>query len=265
MQYNRTNGRGIGRRTYLKSLGVVALAPGVAGCQDAEAEERNGSAGDAESTMDENETQDTETEDGAATDAGEDDDSGDSEPDSASCDTLKSEFTAYDAAGTPFVFTFDYPGGWDQPDTQAGEKGSLGIDSIFGTSFEDSTGSNRAEFQIMQEYDAVTSIEGSDQLDRLLAEGDFMDRSYEELEIDFAGEPIRVAATFEDEANYHYQLYLPQEGSGDELGYYPVGFSAVLRSSGLCTDVIRELSEETLRSFRPNPDSTIDSFVVEEE
>ena len=243
-----------------------ALATGLAGCLGAEAEDSSSSNSDSGNTTAGNGAQGSEAENDTSTDAGGGDSSGGSKSSFTDCEDLNSELTSYDTGGTPFVFALDYPDGWEQPDTQAGEKGSLGVDTIIATSFEGDTGGpKRVNFRIAQEYDPVTSTEGSDQIERLLTEGDSMDRSYEEIEIDFAGETIRVAATFEDEGDYHYQLNLPHKESGGESRYYPVGFNTVLSSSHPCTDVIRELSNETLRSFRPNPDSTIDSFVVEEE
>ena len=264
MQYDTTNRRGINRRAYLRVVSVGALATGLAGCLGAEAEDSSSSNSDSGNTTAGNGAQGSGTETDTSTDAGGGDSSDGSESSSTNCEDLNSELTTYDTGGTPFVFAFDYPDGWDQPDTQAG---GPGVDSITGTSIKDEDGSmNRIEFQIRQLNAAVGSAEASDQIEKLLTEGDWTDRSYEELdELDFAGETIQVAGSFEDEDDMIYQLYLPYEGSDGGQMHYPVEFGVVLRSASPCTDTIRELSEKTLRSFRPNPDSTIDSVGIEED
>ena len=268
MQHDTTDRR-TGRRTYLKALGAGTLTAGiagVAGCLGAEAETRDNSNGESDNTANANEAQEggEKADSPTATSSAGGSDGSSSEP--AKCDILQSDLTAYDTAGTAFVFAFDYPSEWEQPETVGGDGSGGDIEWWQSKSFKDKdesmTGTNEAQLKLVQEYDGVTSARVSKDLDSLTTKPDSFDRTWEELEgLDFAGETVRVAATFGSDYS-HYALYPPYKGSGGESKYYPISFSSYfLRDSEkLCTNTVRKLSDAMVRSFRPNPDSIIEEM-----
>ena len=268
MRYD-TADRRTNRRTYLKAIGAGALATGiasVAGCLGAEAEKRNGSGGDSGSSADTNNAQEGGEKPDAPTETSNDGGSGGPVSEPAKCDVLKSNLTAYDTAGTAFVFAFDYPSEWEQPEIVGVDESGGDVEWWQSKSFKDKdesmTGTNEVQLKLVQEYDAVTPAKVSKDLNELTTESDSFDRTWEEIEeLDFAGETVRVMATFESDYS-HYALYPPHEGSGSGSEYYPVSFSTFfLRDSeNPCTNTVRELSNGMMRSFRPNPDSIIEEM-----
>lgn len=227
MQRDTLNGR-TDRRTYLKVLGAGALTTGmvgVAGCLGAEADTRRGS-----------------NDNGGTDTGGDDSDSG-----SINCEDLRAEFTAYNAAGTPLIFKFDYPQDWEVD----GAGNALRIGKNINP---EAPTLHTADFDIYQHSIGYDDPDG-------IVEAQREESGYKQVAtLDFAGEKIRVVGG--GTVGYQYFTALPYDTSSGKREYHLVDFRVIANGDTdafkACEDVAVELSEQTLQSFRPNPDSTIE-------
>ncbi|MFC7131701.1 MULTISPECIES: hypothetical protein [Salinibaculum] len=246
--------------TRRRFLGVAAATMGVlAGCSggDVPADGSSGDGGNGDSTTTPSASGESEAERATAT--GDATATPDDSPD-PNCRRLTGEPTAYDAAGTPFIFTFDYVDSWNVEDALEGPGGrSQGVSSAVVT-VDGETES--AGIRVGQRFEPLTATE----VDEEVADATSGDYNPAEVvrEVTFAGEPIPVVG-FPDAELATYRMWLPYEGA--ENVYYPVEMdtlSSILRRDDegeqvlLCLDGIQTMTETILTSLRPNPDTTIE-------
>jgi hypothetical protein len=175
------------------------------------------------------------------------------------CALLEGSPTPYDAAGTPFVFTFDYVDTWELQDPLEGPGGLIqGISSPVVT-VDGETES--AGLTVGQKFDPLTAAE----VDEYVAEstsGDYA-RFVEAPEQSFGGETIRVLGFADPELPF-YQTWLPH-GDG-EARYYPLNLllnTSILRpgegdgSGRLCLEPTVAGIETVRESLAPNSETTI--------
>jgi hypothetical protein len=175
------------------------------------------------------------------------------------CSRLAGSPTPYDAAGTPFVFTFEYVDTWELQDPLEGPGGMVqGISSPVVT-VDGETES--AGLTVGQKFEALTEAEVEDAVSGA-TDGEYA-RSTVVAEPSFGGETIRIVG-FEDVELPTYQTWLPH-GDG-EARYYELTMmlsSSILRqdedgeSQTLCLDSTVAGIETVRESLAPNPETTI--------
>ena len=292
MRYDTINGR-TDRRTYLKAIGAGALATGMAGlagCLGAEAETRGNS--DSRETTDSSDNETTTNADEAQASG-----SNTTESESINCNDLKSEFAAYDAAGTPLVYTFDYPENWNiamenplqwdeelkpqdwdmpQEELEQIEFTTVVIDKSLSL---DSYGTSSVVFKAYQSLRPEQSNKDSSKYATDITEVAMENRgvvSYPPadlletfIELDFNGETITVLRMHDETtANATYIAVLPYATSSGERRYYQMEFQVgegFEEGFEQCTNIINDLAEQVVQSIRPNPESIIESMPDEME
>jgi hypothetical protein len=174
------------------------------------------------------------------------------------CSLLAGDPTAFDAAGTPFVFTFDYVDAWTVQDPLEGPGGrSQGITSpVVRVDGE----AESAGVRIGQRFEPLTAAQVDDEIADAVS-GDFS--PFEVVyELDYADETVRVVG-FPDAELAVYRFWLPHDGL-----YYPVEvdvLSSILNRDEegqqvlLCLDEIQTMVETVRTTLRPNPETTIES------
>jgi hypothetical protein len=236
---------------------------GLAGCSGG-GEPTDGNAG-SDGSGGGGETTATSTSDGGSATSGQTASGGDAtatandSPD-PNCNLLTGQPTEYDAAGTPFVFTFDYIDSWTFQDPLSGPGGrSHGLSSPV-VSVDGETES--AGIRIGQRFEPLTAAEADEQV----ADATSGEYNPTEIvhEIEYDGETIPIVG-FPDAELAVYRLWLPYEGT--ETVYYPVEIdvlSSILRLDDenkqelLCLDAIQTATETIRTSLRPNPETTIE-------
>ncbi|MFC7229614.1 hypothetical protein N0B31_19605 [Salinirubellus salinus] len=175
------------------------------------------------------------------------------------CSRLTGSPTPYDAAGTPFVFTFEYVGSWELQDPLEGPGGMIqGISSPVVT-VDGETES--AGLTVGQKFEALTEAEVQDAVSGA-TDGEYA-RSVVVAEPSFGGETIQIIG-FEDVELPTYQTWLPH--GDDEARYYELTMmlnSSILRqddegeSQTLCLESTVVGVETVRQSLAPNPETTI--------
>lgn len=178
------------------------------------------------------------------------------------CDRLLGSPTEYDAAGTPFVFTFDYVDTWTVQDPLEGPGGrSQGITSPRVTVDGEI---ESAGIRVGQRFEPLTATEVDEQI------ADATSGQYNPTEVldaqEYDGETVRIIGIAAAESVPIYRLWLPHGPAGERL-YYPVEIdvlTSILRVGDdgtdlLCLEETLTATETVRGSLRPNPDTTIES------
>ncbi|MEF8870888.1 MAG: hypothetical protein V5A41_04590 [Haloarculaceae archaeon] len=240
------------RRLFL--LGTGATVAALAGCSgsdsDGGGEDPDGESGPTTDTGEPTATSEPSADDGSGTTP-----NNSPAPD---CTRLTGQPTGYDAADTPFVFTFDYVDSWTvgTPLEGPGGRSQAVTSPIVSVDGEPES----AGIRVGQRFEPLTAT----QVDAEIA--DAVSGQYSPFEVvhelEYAGETVRIVG-FPDAELGFYRLWLPHEGQ-----YYPVEIdvlSSILRFNDqneqelLCLDPIQTATETVRTSLRPNPATTIDS------
>lgn len=176
------------------------------------------------------------------------------------CSLLSGSQTPYDAAGTPFVFEFDYPDTWEMQDPLEGPGGrNQGVSSpVVRVDGE----SESAGIRVGQRFDPLTAT----QVEAAIAERTGESSPFEVVhEQSFDGETVRMVG-FPESNTPSYRAWLPY-GPDDDRRYYPFEMdtlTSILRAGGgegtvtLCNDAVLAAVATIRESLRPNPGTTID-------
>lgn len=176
------------------------------------------------------------------------------------CARLTGSPATYDAAGTPFVFTFDYVDSWTLADPLEGPGGrSQGITSPVVTVDGEPESSG---IRIGQRFEGVTAAAVDDWIaDATAGASNPASVLYEQ---EYDGETVRVVGIAAEESVPIYRLWLPHGPAGDRR-YYRVEIdvlTSILRVGDdgtdlLCLEETLAATETVRESLRPNPDTTI--------
>lgn len=237
------------RRRFL--LGTGAAMAGLAGCSG------GGDDGGTDDTADE---PDPSTGGGTPTGNGSQTATPDGSTDGSgpNCASLTGQPTAYDAADTPFVFTFDYVDSWTVQDPLEGPGGrNQGISS---PTVRVDGETESAGIRVAQRFEPLTAAGVEEEINSAVS-GEYS--PFEVVhEIAYAGETVRIVG-FPDAELAVYRFWLPHDGQ-----YYPVEMdvlTSILRLDEqnrqvlLCLDAIQTATETIRTSLRPNPETAIDS------
>lgn len=152
---------------------------------------------------------------------------------------LGGDTVQFDAAGTPFVFTFQYDGGYTEPEIREGNAEIwLEVEGGYGT----------RSASIRQGDPSITKNEPT--IDEILDK-----RGWEvATEFSFGGETVRVIE--DPESRDLLMARLPHEKRGENGVEVQLGASE--SSTGRCpSEELRQNRIRLLESFGPNPDSTL--------
>jgi hypothetical protein len=240
------------RRAFLAGTGAAMM--GLAGCAGDGGDASPGAGTPTPDSSDPDPTGDTPTGSSGQT----------ATPDSTgsgagpNCASLTGQPTAFDAADTPFVFTFDYVDSWTVQDPLEGPGGrNQGVTSPI-VRVDGETES--AGIRVAQRFDPLTAT----QVDEEIA--DSVSGEFSPFEVvheqEYAGETVRIVGVSDAELAV-YRFWLPHDGQ-----YYPVEMdvlTSILRFDEqnrqvlLCLDAIQTATETIRTSLRPNPETTIET------
>jgi hypothetical protein len=222
-----------------------------------------GCSGGGDNTNDGNDTptpDDTDPQSGTPTDSGGQTatPAGSNDGPNPNCARLTGQPTAYDAAETPFVFTFDYVDSWTAVEPLEGPGGRS--QAITSPTVTVDGEPESAGIRVGQRFEPLTATEVDGEIADAVA-GDFS--PFEVVyELEYAGETVRVVGLPDAELAV-YRLWLPYDGQ-----YYPVEIEVLTsilrldddnRQELLCLDAIQTATETVQTSLRPNPETTIES------
>lgn len=176
--------------------------------------------------------------------------------DDAFCQPLVGSPTAYDTAGTPFVFTYDYIDGWtvEEPFRNGGSRAQR----IVGPPLSSADGESSATVRVAQSLTPVTADEAADTTQFLTERQENNGVTYE---TEFNGETVEFVEFPNVDVN-SYNTHLPY-GDGEER-YYSMSVVTLLDGGGpgqtvsRCTDAVNVATRTTLESLAPNPETTVD-------
>lgn len=227
---------GHSRRRVLAAMGAAA-AVGLAGCGGQEGP-GGGSAGGESSTSPAP----------TATDSAVD----------AYCGPLTGSPTAYDTAGTPYIFTFDYIDSWTVEDPR--RVGANRSQRIVSPELPTENGVSTATVRISQYMEPVTKATAEANHEEQMELSETNGFTYE---TDFNGETVEFLELPNVDVR-SYSAYLPY-GDG-ERRYYGVGVVTYLDGAGPgenigdCTDGVNVNTRTVRDSLAENPDTTIDEL-----
>jgi hypothetical protein len=227
------------RRRFLASMAAGTVV-GVAGCFGGD-----GSAdGDAAGSTATSTATDTTTPTAAAS----------SDP---FCAPLTGTATAYDTAGTPFVFSYDYVDSWtvEEPFTNGGSRAQRVVSPTLTNADGDESD---ATVRVAQSLSPVTADEAAETTQFLRDNQEDNGVTYE---TEFNGETVEFVE-FPNVDVRSYNTHLPY-GDG-EARYYSFSIVTLLDGGGpgqnisRCTDAVNVATRTTLDSIAPNHETTID-------